>query len=82
MAFATAADIPGENEVGPVFHGEPALAADALVMPITPTVPTTIGEENATNPFLRAPDLAIAAGAGNPAEAFRLVRAAKDGFKG
>lgn len=46
-----------------------------------PTVPTTIGEEKATNPFLRAPALAIAAEAGDPAEAFRIVRAAKDGFK-
>ena len=43
------------------------------------TVPTTIGAEKATNPFLRAPvlrpDLA-------PAEAFGAVRAAKDNFKG
>ncbi|ALL12303.1 hydroxyacylglutathione hydrolase [Caulobacter henricii] len=44
-----------------------------------PTVPTAIGLEKATNPFLRAPllrpDLA-------PAEAFAAIRAAKDGFKG
>jgi hydroxyacylglutathione hydrolase len=44
------------------------------------TVPTTIGLEKATNPFLRAPllrpDIA------DPAEAFGAVRAAKDGFKG
>ena len=46
------------------------------------TVPTTIGEERATNPFLRAPRLAIAADAAGPAEAFARVRAAKDGFKG
>jgi hydroxyacylglutathione hydrolase len=46
------------------------------------TVPTTIAEERATNPFLRAPGLAIAAGAAAPAEAFARVRAAKDGFKG
>ena len=43
------------------------------------TVPTTIGRERATNPFLRAPvlrpDLA-------PAEAFGAIRAAKDNFKG
>lgn len=43
------------------------------------TVPTTIGEEKATNPFLRAPllqrDLP-------PAAAFGAVRAAKDGFRG
>ena len=43
------------------------------------TVPTTIGLEKATNPFLRAPilrpDLV-------PHEAFGAIRAAKDGFKG
>jgi hydroxyacylglutathione hydrolase len=47
-------------------------------------VPTTIGLEKATNPFLRAPALAPRIGA--PAEpayqAFAAVRAAKDGFKG
>lgn len=47
-----------------------------------PTVPTTIGEELATNPFLRAPQLAFAADAGAPYEAFAKVRAAKDNFKG
>lgn len=46
------------------------------------TVPTTIGEERETNPFLRAPQLAFAAGAGAPYEAFAKVRAAKDNFKG
>jgi hydroxyacylglutathione hydrolase len=44
------------------------------------TVPTTIGLEKATNPFLRAPllrpDIA------DPAQAFGAVRAAKDGFRG
>ncbi len=44
------------------------------------TVPTSIGVEKATNPFLRAPllrpDIA------DPAEAFGAVRAAKDSFKG
>jgi hydroxyacylglutathione hydrolase len=48
------------------------------------TVPTTIGLEKATNPFLRAPVLAPRLG--TPAEpahlAFAAVRAAKDGFKG
>ena len=44
-----------------------------------PTVPTTIGLEKATNPFLRAPLLEP----GLPAyEAFGKVRAAKDGFRG
>lgn len=48
-----------------------------------PTVPTTIGLEKATNPFLRAPLLAPALGAGGPDhEAFAAVRAAKDSFKG
>ena len=39
------------------------------------TVPTSIGLEKATNPFLRAPLL-------RPDIAFGAVRAAKDGFKG
>ena len=48
-----------------------------------PTVPTTIGLEKATNPFLRAPLLASALGRfSSDAEAFGLVRAAKDGFQG
>jgi hydroxyacylglutathione hydrolase len=49
-----------------------------------PTVPTTIGLEKATNPFLRAPRLAERVGAaGRPDfEAFGAVRAAKDVFKG
>jgi hydroxyacylglutathione hydrolase len=44
-----------------------------------PTVPTTIGLEKATNPFLRAPLLRPHL---PPAEAFGEIRAAKDGFKG
>jgi hydroxyacylglutathione hydrolase len=44
-----------------------------------PTVPTTIGAERATNPFLRAPMLVSA---DTDAQAFGQVRAAKDGFKG
>jgi len=49
-----------------------------------PTVPTTIGLEKATNPFLRAPLLAANVGAAGKAdhEAFAAVRAAKDVFKG
>jgi hydroxyacylglutathione hydrolase len=49
-----------------------------------PTVPTTIGLEKATNPFLRAPKLAPRLGvASEPAyAAFAAVRAAKDAFKG
>ena len=44
-----------------------------------PTVPTTIGLEKATNPFLRAPLLRPHL---PPAEAFGEIRAAKDGFRG
>ena len=48
------------------------------------TVPTTVGEEKATNPFLRAPLLAERVGAGGKSdpEAFLAVRRAKDNFKG
>jgi len=48
-----------------------------------PTVPTSIGLEKATNPFLRAPRIAHRVGrAGAPDyEAFGAVRAAKDAFK-
>jgi len=44
-----------------------------------PTVPTSIGVEKATNPFLRAPLLRPDL---EPAMAFAEIRAAKDGFKG
>ena len=49
-----------------------------------PTVPTSIGLEKATNPFLRAPLLAARLGkAGAPDfEAFGAVRTAKDHFAG
>ncbi len=48
------------------------------------TVPTTIGLEKATNPFLRAPLLAPRLGlsAASDYEAFGQIRAAKDSFKG
>ena len=48
------------------------------------TVPTTIGLEKATNPFLRAPLLAAKVGAaGEPDfKAFGAVREAKDNFRG
>jgi hydroxyacylglutathione hydrolase len=48
------------------------------------TVPTTIGLEKATNPFLRAPRLAERVGAAGEPDyrAFGAVRAAKDVFKG
>jgi hydroxyacylglutathione hydrolase len=49
-----------------------------------PTVPTTIGLERATNPFLRAPQLAAAVDAAGAPDhlAFAAVRLAKDQFKG
>jgi hydroxyacylglutathione hydrolase len=49
-----------------------------------PTVPTLMGVEKATNPFLRAPLLAAAVGAAglSDAEAFGAMRKAKDDFKG
>lgn len=50
-----------------------------------PTVPGTIAEELATNPFLRADEPALAAGVGlapgaDPVAVFAAVRAAKDKF--
>jgi hydroxyacylglutathione hydrolase len=49
-----------------------------------PTVPTTIGEEKQTNPFLRAPLLAPELGLTGAAdyEAFAAMRKAKDQFRG
>jgi hydroxyacylglutathione hydrolase len=44
-----------------------------------PTVPTTIGQEKAANPFLRAPKLRPGMA---PAQAFAAVRQAKDVFQG
>ena len=48
----------------------------------TPTVPTTLGRELATNPFLRADDAALAArwGGGDAVATFAALRAAKDSF--
>jgi hydroxyacylglutathione hydrolase len=49
-----------------------------------PTVPSTIGEERATNPFLRAaePTLRARFPGADVVATFAAVRAAKDGFKG
>ena len=47
-----------------------------------PTVPTTIGRERETNPFLRAPHLMPELGGTDPAAAFAKIRQAKDEFKG
>jgi len=49
-----------------------------------PTIPSTIGEELETNPFLRCDDPAIAAAVGkagaDPVEVFAAVRTGKDNF--
>ena len=49
-----------------------------------PTVPSLLGEEKATNPFLRADDAAFAArlglAGGDPVDVFAEVRARKDNF--
>ncbi len=49
-----------------------------------PTVPTTLALEKATNPFLRAPEIARALGEDQRAdwEAFAEIRIMKDGFRG
>ena len=44
-----------------------------------PTVPTTVAQEKATNPFLRAPVLIPGLA---PAQAFARMRSAKDDFRG
>lgn len=72
-----------------VDAGNPALQArsrqvDALRADGKPTVPSTIAEERATNPFLRAdePTLArgVGLGSGDPVAVFAAVRKAKDVF--
>ena len=49
-----------------------------------PALPTTIAQEKATNPFLRADDPALMKGLGmasaKPAEVFRVIRTRKDKF--
>jgi len=51
-----------------------------------PTIPSTLGEEKATNPFLRADDPAIAEAVGMkgaaPAAVFTEIRERKNSFKG
>jgi hydroxyacylglutathione hydrolase len=50
-----------------------------------PTIPSTMGEERAANPFLRADDPALAAAVGlpdaSPAEVFGEIRRRKDNFR-
>jgi len=47
-----------------------------------PTVPTTLADELATNPFLRAPQLKAALGLASDVEAFAELRRRKDTFAG
>ena len=53
----------------------------------TPSTPSTMADEHATNPFLRAAEPAVAAAAktrgaaGDPVSVFAAVRAWKDGFR-
>ena len=50
-----------------------------------PTIPSTMGEERAANPFLRADDPTLAAAVGlpdaPPAEVFGEIRRRKDNFR-
>lgn len=61
-----------------------AAQIDSLRAQKQPTVPSTLGEETATNPFLRADDSRLAAGVGlagaDPVTVFAEVRHRKDGF--
>ena len=45
-----------------------------------PCAPATLAEERATNPFLRAPDLAPSLGFSDAEEAFAALRSMKDRF--
>lgn len=63
-----------------------AQAIDAARAVDKPTVPSRLGEEKATNPFLRADDPSVQAAVGlrgaAPEAVFAEVRARKDSFKG
>jgi hydroxyacylglutathione hydrolase len=64
----------------------PRVAERARSLP-TPSTPSTIADERATNPFLRAAEPTVTAAArgrgaaGDPVSVFAAVRAWKDGFK-
>jgi hydroxyacylglutathione hydrolase len=61
-------------------------AVNALRAQNKPTIPSTIAEERATNPFLRSNTAELAAAAGKPVSdpvaVFTELRARKDSFKG
>jgi hydroxyacylglutathione hydrolase len=64
----------------------PAVAGRARALP-TPSTPSTIADERATNPFLRAAEPAVIAAAtargaaGDPVSVFAAIRSWKDGFR-
>jgi len=78
IRFALSVD-PGNKALQERSRRVDALRAQSL-----PTVPSTIGEERATNPFLRAddPGLAVQVGrpGGDPVAVFGATRKAKDVF--
>jgi hydroxyacylglutathione hydrolase len=61
-----------------------AAEVDRLRQAGSPTIPARLGDEKATNPFLRADDPTIAQAVGllgaRPADVFTMVRRAKDNF--
>jgi hydroxyacylglutathione hydrolase len=69
-----------------VEPGNPRIAERAKSLS-TPSTPSTIGDERATNPFLRAAEPSVIAAAqrrgaaGDPVSVFAAIRAWKDGFK-
>ena len=76
--FALTVDPQERGAEGARGRGGEARAADK------PTLPTTIGAEKATNPFLRADDPALMKGLGmagaKPAAVFAEIRTRKDKF--
>ena len=69
---------------GRLFEGTPAKEIDELRGKDVPTVPSTLGQERATNPFLRADNEALARAVGlagaDPVKVFAEVRQRKDNF--
>lgn len=69
-----------------VEPGNPQVAERARTLS-TPSTPSTMADEHATNPFLRAADPAVIAAAksrgaaGDPVSVFAAVRTWKDGFR-
>ena len=49
-----------------------------------PTIPTTIGQEKSFNPFMRVKESGVQkfAGCSDPVEVMKVIRSAKDKFRG